>query len=74
MRLSRPRVQRRDADIIAEVVASLGKIGPAEKDALPALRSLSREENMPKGMKLSTGLRGEIEKSIKKIEGQIRDP
>lgn len=67
-------VERRDADIIGQVVAALGTIGPAAKDALPALRSLSRGENMPKGKELSAGLLGEIEKSIKKIEGQIRNP
>jgi HEAT repeat protein len=67
-------VERRDPDIIAEVVAALGKIGLAAKDALPALRSLNREEHVPEGMKLSAGLRGEIEKSVKKIEGQVRNP
>ena len=67
-------VKRRDLDIIGTVVVILGSIGPAAEDALPALRSLGREENMPAGWTLSDGLREEIKKSIRKIQGQIRNP
>jgi hypothetical protein len=67
-------VERRDSDIIGAVVRSLGQIGPAAKGALPALRPLSRGENMPEGKEMTDDLLAAIEKSIKKIEGQIRNP
>ncbi|MBC7854740.1 MAG: HEAT repeat domain-containing protein [Pirellulaceae bacterium] len=66
-------VEKRDTDIIGEVVSALGKIGPAAKEALPALESLAKGENMPENRQLSDGLKREIDKSIRKIKGEVRE-
>ena len=67
-------VERRDSAVIGDVVVILGQVGPEAKNALPALESLQRGEKMPEGKQLSGGLKQEIEKSIRKIRGDIRTP